>query len=108
MIVTNTFQISNEIKESELMELAGKIASPDLPAIAVQKLGFDINEIKTFSVEHRENHQMMKFEILCRWKNKNPENNRQVSNKIWAKMKMNFFFFTNEISGLLTDHSCDH
>ena len=61
------------------MELAGKISSPDVRAIAVQKLGFDISEIKTLLAVHREDHRMMNFEILDRWKNKNRRNNRQVT-----------------------------
>ena len=61
------------------MELAGKISSQDMQAIAVQKLGFDISEVKTLLAVHREDHRMMKFEILNRWKNRNSRNSKQVT-----------------------------
>ena len=80
------------------MELAGKISSPDMRAIAVQKLGFDISEIKTLLAVHREDHRMMNFEILDRWKNKNRRNNRQVA--------ICFVTITNHF-GKGYDWSCD-
>ena len=43
-----------ELKQSELMELAGKISSTAMQIIAVQKLGFDISEVKTLSATNRE------------------------------------------------------
>ena len=36
-----------KLDESELMELAGMISSSDMQVIAVQKLGFKINEVET-------------------------------------------------------------
>ena len=71
-------QIPPELKQSELMELAGKISSTAMQIIAVQKLGFDISEVKTLSSANREDQCMMKFELLDRWKNRDKKNNRQV------------------------------
>ena len=79
------------------MELAGKISSQDMQAIAVQRLGFDISEVKTLLAVHREDHRMMKFEILDRWKNKNRRNNRQVTIYFVTITKRNEHFGKNVI-----------
>ena len=73
---------------SELMELAGKISSQDMEAIAVQKLGFDISEVKTLLAVHREDHRMFKFELLDRWKNRNSRNSKQVMFSFGYSMKI--------------------
>ena len=80
--------MSPVLSGSELMELAGKISSQDMRAIAVQKLGFDISEVKTLLAVHREDHRMMKFEILDRWKNRNSRNSKQVMFSFGCPMKM--------------------
>ena len=72
-------QMSPKLEESELMELAGVISSSDMQIIAVQKLGFKINEVETLESVTREKQQMMKFKLLDRWKNRDRKNNRQVS-----------------------------
>ena len=64
------------------MTLAGRISSTAMQIVAVQKLGFDISEVKSLSAANREEQWIMKFEILDRWKNRNRKNNRQVSSKI--------------------------
>ena len=71
-------QISPKLDESELMELAGVISSSDMQIIAVQKLGFKINEVETLESVAREKQQVMKFKLLDRWKNRDKKNNRQV------------------------------
>ena len=67
-----------KLDESELMEMAGMISSSDMQVIAVQKLGFKINEMETLESSTREKQKMMKFKLLDRWKNRDKKNNRQV------------------------------
>ena len=66
------------LEQSELMTLARKISSTAMQIIAVEKLGFDISEVKTMSSANREDQCMMKFELLDRWKNKNQKDTRKV------------------------------
>ena len=72
-------QVSPVVEVSELMTLAGKISTSAMQVIAVQRLEFDISEVKTLSSANREDQWMMKFELLDRWKNRNRRNSRWVS-----------------------------
>ena len=60
------------------MDLAGKISGKAMKIIAVSKLENLVSEIGNLSSANRENVWMMNFEILDRWKNRNPNNNREV------------------------------
>ena len=71
-------QAPSDLEGSELMTLAGRISSTAMQIVAVQKLGFNISEVKTLSSANREDQWMMKFELLDRWKNKNRMNSRRV------------------------------
>ena len=49
-----------------------------MQVIAVKKLDFTFSDVKSLLAVHRENHIMMNFELLNRWKNMNSINSRQV------------------------------
>ena len=71
-------QRPQDLNESELITLAGKISGPDMQGIAVKKLHFTFSDVKSLLAVYRENHIMMNFEVLNRWKNMNSINSRQV------------------------------
>ena len=60
------------------MEMAGKISSADMQNIAIAFL--DIKSTVVTSVAHstNKNQKIMNYELLQIWRNKSPENSREV------------------------------
>ena len=66
------------LEDSELAQIAPNFSSMTMRNLAVQRLGFTEDQVKTLSDECGENKISFMTKILVRWRNKNSTNSRQV------------------------------
>ena len=62
------------------MELARKIASPDMQTVAISYLNIDMETVRTIDDSRRGNKLMFNFDLLETWRNESPENTLDVRN----------------------------
>ena len=62
------------------MDMAGGISSADMQNIAIGFLDIKAAEVKSVVTANR-NQKMLSYELLQIWRNKRPENNREVGIK---------------------------
>ena len=60
------------------MEMAGEISSTDMQNIAIGFLDIKSTVVKSVADVSNRNQKMMNYELLQIWRNKRPENNREV------------------------------
>ena len=66
------------LEDGELDRLAPKISYQSMQSISVQRMGFMEAEVSSLVAECRENTDKFNRQILLKWRNKNPKDNRQV------------------------------
>ena len=60
------------------MEMAGEISSRDMQNIAIGSLDIKSSVVTSVADSTNRNQKMMNYELLQIWRNKRPENNREV------------------------------
>ena len=60
------------------MEMAGEISSRDMQNIAIAFLDIKSTVVTSVADSTNRNQKMMNYELLQIWRNKRPENNREV------------------------------
>ena len=68
------------LTDKVLMDMAGGISSADMQNIAIGYLDIKAAEVKSVAAENR-NQKMLNYKLLEMWRNKRPENNREVGIK---------------------------
>ena len=66
------------LEDGELARLAPKISYQSMQSISVQRMGLMEAEVRSLVAECRENTDKFNRQILLKWRNKNPKDNRQV------------------------------
>ena len=75
-----TFQTSEDLKLKDLSKLARKIRPDNMRIIAIEQFEMDDTDIDIIAANCRDKTYEFNFEILKKWKNLSPENNRMVRN----------------------------
>ena len=66
------------LEDGELAQLVPKISYQSVQSISVQRMRFMEAEVSSLMAECRENTDKFNRQILLKWRNKNPKDNRQV------------------------------
>ena len=77
---STVFQTSEDLKPKDLSKLARKIRADNMKIIAIEQFEMDDNDIDIIAANCRDKAYEFNFEILKKWKNLSPENNRMVRN----------------------------
>ena len=70
---------SASLGNKELTRLARKLSANDVTLIALQLLDFEPANLDNIKYDRGDAAELYNFEVLHRWKKKNPTNNRQVT-----------------------------
>ena len=62
--------ITLQLSDAMISKLARKISVQNLSAIAIETLGFSIDELKNLKAGYREDVYLINMDILCAWRKK--------------------------------------
>ena len=85
---STVFQTSEDLKPKDLSKLARKIRADNMKIIAIEQFEMDDNDIDIIAANCRDKTYEFNFEILKKWKNLSPENNRMVRNTYRPQTKL--------------------